>query len=596
MSTDYKLVNIVDSQIEDITSEVVLPVITGPKSTSYHKFNAQSNTGTTQCTIQLNIPSVLSAVDRNVMVQSTIDLKIDISGGTTANFWAPDEVLFDYGNTNALQAFPLNSLLTSVQTEVNTASPSVSTREIMSALLKTYNYQDLAKYNSLTPSLIDTFYYDYRDGFGSNNNVLANYSNGTYMKEFIGRGAYVVKLYQTDGTTPINTLRIVANANGTSPFASFILRFTVTEPLLFMSPFISGSSNNCASLTGLNKLDLKLTFGDATRVMSNASYALLHDDVTTSKTISNVTYLGYRDPKAFMRTMIIPDTCARKIVTRNVVNYNNYRSEITQLSTPIQPGQTSTITFDSKQLQVCPSKMLIYVKKNASQMTTYDSNSFMVINSINVDFNGKQGLLNSADKVQLYEMTVRNGIQTNFFEFSGYGNTNDMNGNPVTVPTTGSVLCIDPAMDLCLDEQVTNMSRGQFQIRFDINVTNQSNEAITPSIYLICVEAGIFRTENGTCNTFTGLLDIATVMKTKTEDPVMDKQTYETEVVGGAIENINALSKHMRLNFHKASQIEHKLDNEVGEQASRGLDMASGMSASGMPPRRSKKIHGYINE
>ena len=590
MSNNFTLVNIVDSQIEDITSDLILPVITGPKSTSYHKFNAQSNAGTSQCTIQCNIPSVLSAVDRNIMVQSTIDLKIDIAGGTTANYWAPNQVLFNYGNTNALQAFPLNSLLTTVATEINTTTPSVSTREIMSALLKTYNYQDLAKYNSLTPSLIDTFYYDYRDGFGSNNNVLANYSNGTYMKEFLGRGAYVIKLYQSDGTTPINGLRIVADANGMSPYASFVLRFTVTEPLLFMSPFISGSSNNCASLTGLNKLDLKLTFGDASRVMSNASYGLLHDGVTEAKTISNVTYLGYKDPKAFMRSMIIPDTCASKIVTRNVVNYNNYRSEVTQLSTAIQPGQTSTITFDSRQLQVCPSKMLIYVKKNASQMTTYDSNSFLVINGINIDFNGKQGLLNSADRVQLYEMTIRNGIHTNFFEFSGYGNTNDLDGNPITVPTTGSLLCIDPAMDLCLDEQVTNMSRGQFQVRFDINVTNQSNEAITPSIYLICVEAGIFCTENGTCTTSTGLLDIARVMETKQQPPVMDKQTYESEVVGGAIENINAMSKHMRLKFHRANQIQDKVDNSIEK-------VASGMAAAGMPSRKGKKqLHSYIDE
>lgn len=320
----------------------------------------------------------------------------------------------------------------------------------------------------MTPSLIDTFYYDYRDGLGSNNNVLANYSNGTYMKEFIGRGAYVVELYESDGVTVIPALKFSADANGTSPFASFILRFKVTEPLLFMSPFISGSSNNSASLTGINKMDIKLTFGDATRCMSNASYGLLHDGITNAKTISNVTYLGYKDPKAFMRSMIIPDTMARKIVTRNVVNYNNYRSEVTQMSTAIAPGDTKTITFDSRQLQVCPSKMLIYVKKNASQLTTYDSNSCLVINGINVDFNGKQGLLNSADQVQLYEMTIRNGIQTNFFEFSGRGNTNDLNGNPKQVATTGSVLCIDPAMDLCLDEQVTNMSRGQFQIRFDI--------------------------------------------------------------------------------------------------------------------------------
>lgn len=589
MSDDYNLVNIVDSQIEDITSELILPVITGPKSTSYHKFNAQANSGTTQCTIQLKIPSITSAVDRNVMVQATIDLQIDISGGITPNHWAPNAVLFNYGNCNALQAFPLNSLLTTVATEVNTTTPSVTTREIMSALLKTYNYHDLAKYNSLTPSLIDTFYYDYRDGLGSNNNVLANYSNGTYMKEFIGRGAYVVALFESDGTTPIPGLKISADGTGTSPYASFILRFRVTEPLLFMSPFISGSSNNCASLTGLNKLNLKLTFGDATRCMSNASYALLNNGTTSAKTIGDVKYLKY--PVAFMRSMIIPDTCARKIVTRNVVNYNNYRSEVTQLSTAMAPGETKRITFDSRQLQVCPNKMLIYVKKNASDQTTYDSNSFMVINGINVDFAGKQGLLNSADQVQLYEMTVRNGIQTNFFEFSGYGNTNDTNGNPKKVATTGSVLCIDPAMDLCLDEQYSNMSQGQFQIRFDINVTNQSSESIKPAIYLICVEAGIFRTEGGKCDTFTGLLDIAAVQKVRLQDPVMDKQTYEEDVVGGAIENINALSKHMRLNYHKASQIEHQIDNGVGEVASQGRDMASGMAAAGMPPRKGKKIH-----
>ena len=70
MSTDYTLVNIVDSQIEDITSELILPVITGPKSTSYHKFNAQSNSGTTLCTIQLNIPSITSAVDRKSLIWS----------------------------------------------------------------------------------------------------------------------------------------------------------------------------------------------------------------------------------------------------------------------------------------------------------------------------------------------------------------------------------------------------------------------------------------------------------------------------------------------------------------------------------------------
>lgn len=94
----------------------------------------------------------------------------------------------------------------------------------------------------------------------------------------------------------------------------------------------------------------------------------------------------------------------------------------------------------------------------------------------------------------------------------------------------------------------------------------------------------------------TGLLDIGSVMETRRQEPVMDKQTYEDEVVGGAMENINAMSKHMRLNYHNANQIQHQLDKGVGELASRAENIASGMAAAGMPPKRGKKLHGYIAE
>jgi hypothetical protein len=115
-----------------------------------------------------------------------------------------NEVLFAYGKVNALQAFQLNAMITTVQAQINNSNVTVSTRDVMSALLKMYNYEELATYNSLTPSLIDSFYQDYQDGIGSNNNVLANYSVGTFSKEYQPRGCFPVKLFQTDGITPIN--------------------------------------------------------------------------------------------------------------------------------------------------------------------------------------------------------------------------------------------------------------------------------------------------------------------------------------------------------------------------------------------------------
>ena len=44
--TDYKLYNIVDSQLEDITSEISLPVSSGSTSNTYQQFNAHGSSST----------------------------------------------------------------------------------------------------------------------------------------------------------------------------------------------------------------------------------------------------------------------------------------------------------------------------------------------------------------------------------------------------------------------------------------------------------------------------------------------------------------------------------------------------------------------
>jgi len=178
MSSDFKLVNIVDSQLEDISTEVTLPVITGASSNTYQTFNCTSQS-TSQIQFNIQIPSLSTAFSRHVLCESTPKLRVDIQGGTTTAYWKADQVLFSYGHTNALQAFPLNSLLSTAQANINQSNVSVNIREIMPALLKLYNYTELSKYNSLTPSLIDSFYLNYADGVGSNNNVLGDYSVGS---------------------------------------------------------------------------------------------------------------------------------------------------------------------------------------------------------------------------------------------------------------------------------------------------------------------------------------------------------------------------------------------------------------------------------
>ena len=182
----------------------------------------------------------------------------------------------------------------------------------------------------------------------------------------------------------------------------------------------------------------------------------------------------------------------------------------------------------------------------------------------------------------------------NYYKFSGSGVSNDLDGNPVLVPTTGSILVVDPAIDLSIASEYTNMSKGQFNMQFSITVKNQTKEAITPTMYMICVNFGVFITERGTSRIYVGLLDKEAVLEAKTQVAVMDKDTYEDSVVGGSIENLGCIHKHMKLNFHKASEKKDHLDNAPGEFVPNhaGAMSAGAMSSGSMPKRR---IHKYAN-
>lgn len=549
--TDFKLVNIVDSQLNDIESEITLPVITGSSSNNFQTFNAQSGVGTSQIQFNVQIPSLSTAVSRHFLVKATIDIAVTIEGGTTVGYWEPDAVLFSYGKSNALQAFPLNALLSTIQSNLNNAQFSVNTRDVMAGLLKMYNYDELSKYNSLTPSLIDSFYQNYEDGLGSNNNVLGNYSTGSYSKEFQPRGVFPVQLLQSDKTTPIVGLEIVASGAGTSPYASFIVRFTVTEPLLFLSPYISGNSNNQSAFLGINNLTITMNLGDATRVMSNASYALLADGVTKSKTIQSVALSGYSGASLMLNFLSVPAVLYNKLEPKNVVNYNQYTSYNFTTGATLNHGATGSYSFNSIQLNQIPSKILIFAKQ--TNFNSYDANHFSVIQKVSINFANKSGLLSSAQPEQLYEMSVRNGLQMSYYEFSGKGISNDEYGNPVSVATIGSILAIDPAIDLSIDNQYTNMSAGQYNLQFDITLLNQTaNLNYTPTIYVVCVNSGLFITESGVSRFVTGLLTQEMVLETKMKTAVLDKHTYEEEIVGGSIENIGSIHKHLKLKYSHA--------------------------------------------
>jgi hypothetical protein len=583
--SDYKLVNLVDAGLEDIANEITLPVICASPSNTFQNFNALT-VSKTQVQFNIQIPSLATTFKRDVLVQSKCRLKIDFEGGSTAGYWKADQLIFSYGLSNALQAFPFNSSFSTIQSGINNSNITLSSRDVLPALLKMSNYEEMAKTNSLCPSLVDSFYYNYADGISSNSNVLGNYSSSTLAKEYQPRGVFPVTITDVNGVElPFS---IKADNNGTNQYPSIYLEFVTTEPILFLSPFSSGVSVNQANFLGISGLTMTFTIsaGAGNYMMSNASYATKADD-TIIKTISNVELIEITECKALFNFQTIPAQLYDKILPKNVLNYNQYTCYPTSNNAVINANvQKKVLQSTNLQLNQIPSKILIYVKQN--DKTSYDSNSFMVINELNVSFASKTGLLSGITQQQLYNLSIKNGLQMNYYEFSGEGVSAKSDGSISKVATIGSIVVLDPASDLSLEPQYSNMSGGQFNFSFTISVSNQSNQAITPTIYIVCVNSGIFITENGQSIFTTGMLSQEQVLETKSKNAITDTHTYEKQIVGGSIENIGGIHKHVKNLFSKNSEKEQELDHAKGESA--GV-MSSGAMSSG---NIKKKVHKYM--
>ena len=73
--TDYKLVNIVDSKLEDISSEITMPVVSGAKDNIFQNFLASTQTPTT-VQITVSVPSLDIGTDREMLITSKMKLKV----------------------------------------------------------------------------------------------------------------------------------------------------------------------------------------------------------------------------------------------------------------------------------------------------------------------------------------------------------------------------------------------------------------------------------------------------------------------------------------------------------------------------------------
>jgi hypothetical protein len=591
--SDFKCVLIEDSRIADITSEEVFGVQSGASQSTYQQFQAVSSSNSS-VVFSVQIPSENIVIDRHLLLQSNVLFTINATGVPAG------DLAFQYGLTDCLQAFPLNSLFTTTQATINNVSVSTNTQDVLPMLMRMNDNRVLSRYNSLTPSLPDNQYGMYSDAVGANSNPLATISNNSYDTDFVPRGAYPITFVSvlhniTAGGT--DTSLISTNVADTW---TIVLSAQFTEPFLALSPFINCLPNNSAGLVGINNMSLVLNV-DATckRFFSTANTTITGSgsSAVIGSYITNITLGSTAQPVGFSNTRLLfnflslqPEQYA-KISTKNVVPFLDYPRYLTTFtnSSALAPAGTTTLTSQSIQLNQIPDLIIICARVPMSAQKWYNTSSFLKINGIQVNFNNSSGLLATATAQDLYNISVANGSSQTYSEFVGAVNNNDPStGQVISIPTTGSLLVLNPVNQFSLPSYLSASSLGQYQFQFNLSVENQFPYAITPEVVILTMNSGIFCTQQGTSQIFTGILTKEQVLKTKEMNPVphLDSGEY-SRLVGGKLQNMG-MSSLMKM-------VRHYKKNKLAGGIHSGAGFPSGnQSGSGLYTSSKSKVSKHL--
>jgi hypothetical protein len=207
------------------------------------------------------------------------------------------------------------------------------------------------------------------------------------------------------------------------------------------------------------------------------------------------------------------------------------------------------------------------------------------INGISVNFNNASGLLSTATQQDLYNISYRNGSSQSFHEFKGFADFNDnATGTTTEIPTTGALLALSPVYDFSLPSYLSASSLGQYQFQFNLQVTNQYDFTVAPEICIITMNSGIFATQQGTSQIFTGILTKEQVLRTKEQNPqsALSSTQYQ-RLVGGQMGNLgmgNVLDMVKKLSGGLPSQIKEMMKSMGG--ATSGGVTSGGVTSGGV--------------
>ncbi|MDP3443420.1 MAG: hypothetical protein Q8T08_11235, partial [Ignavibacteria bacterium] len=359
-----------DSRINDITTQITYGVHKGGSSNTYQSFPAIA-VSDSMVNVTVQCPSENVIIDRNILVDTDIAFTLGITGVPV------NGRCVQYGLTEALQAFPFNSLVSTANCTLNDTNVTVNLQDVLPQLLRLNDTKDLYKWNGMTPSLPDQGYKRFSDMAGTPQNPLGDFSNSGYDVNLMPRGAHPINM--TIRHYLSTDLNAVADASLVSTNVAdrweIDFSFHTTEPLIGLSPWIFGNPKlNAQGFVGMNGLNFTWNIDSSCkRLFSSASAYPM-----TIK-LGAVPFSGFKLLVNFLNAQ--PSDL---INPKNVVPYVSFPRYLSTNNASIAPGVKNTYVSQTVQLSQIPDYFILCARRPMNAQTCKHSSSFLPISKIDI--------------------------------------------------------------------------------------------------------------------------------------------------------------------------------------------------------------------
>jgi hypothetical protein len=521
----------------------------GAVSVTNGRFSAIANSSSQQ-TFQVQVPSENIYVDRAVDWVCTARAVITLNYAAQADCPAQDTVLFTPGVGFSLAPFPTTQSVSTMQATINDQSLSINMADVLPQILRLADLSKTRKQRTC-PTMLDR-YYDVQPTTTYPNSPVGSYGSA-YSTDEVPCGAWGDLSFYIP-TTAGSAGAITLSADGlplapaASAGASKTLRVGVqwtTAEKLVLPPFIFADEDELSTgLFGVQNMQFTMNFNTPARSLRFAASTI--PGTLTGAAPFSVEWDGSSPfTRAEIQVQFLTPSLDVPLPAKSIVPWMEFPRYISPVQS-IGRGENTNVQSQTITLPMIPDLLVLFVKPQSytlpnGVLDSSQSDWSLPISNLSLSFDNFSGLLSNHSQYQLYKMSVNNGLEMDWDEWSGQAR----GAAGALVPLVGGPLVLRPGRDFALSSGQAPGLIGNFTLQFNLTIQNYTPDTYGPagtgdaprygsgvSIYTVTANSGFFETIKGSSRILRGVVTEQDILGAPVSEPVQSMQRMVGEGKG----------------------------------------------------------------